>query len=139
MTGIPFLRGFSLEQRDKLLNNSVSRSSVVLEGIQPKASKVPVVKCGSKKESDQRIAQFSRKNLIPNRSQTKGLCNSNRHSSSWNGPVPKGGQTKGQHSSNAQFQQGESGSEKELDQRPNEYSQIKKHKYKTQDLETDPE
>lgn len=42
-----------------------------------------------------------------------------------------------QHFKLAQFQQEQSGSEKELDQRSNEYSQIKKKK--KQDLKTGPE
>ena len=42
MTEIPFHGGFSLEQREKFLNSSFNRYSLVPKGIKPKASTVPV-------------------------------------------------------------------------------------------------
>lgn len=84
MTKIPFLRGFSLEWREKFLNSRVSTGTAWLQKESGwRLTRFQGKLSSSEKESDQRLAQFQeaqvhRNSLVPRRIQTEGRMNTHR-------------------------------------------------------------
>ena len=71
MTGIPFLKDFSLEQKEKFLNTSFNKKSLIPRGIGSKASILPIERAPFLKELDQKPNSSLRKDKaykqIPNK------------------------------------------------------------------------